>query len=130
MAVSIPLVCSYTLCLLPASFLFLSLSLSHTHTGKERHKRYAEAEQRYQNGNPTPEDLKRLANSKYPVLAPNHVGDMLLAVSVPFVCSYSLCLLPASVLGLTLTHTVNVGKYVCVHLYKFFIDALIYVLCL
>ena len=56
---------------------------------------------------------------------------MLLAVSVPFVCSYSLCLLPASVLGLTLTHTAkNAGKYVCVHLYKFFIDALIYVLCL
>ena len=46
---------------------FFSLSHSHTHTGEKAQKRLAEAEQRYQNGNPTPEDLKRLANSKYPV---------------------------------------------------------------
>ena len=53
-----------------------TLSLSHTHThtfsqqtAKEKHKRYDEAQQRRQNGNPTPDDTSRLDNevqrSKY-----------------------------------------------------------------
>ena len=103
-------------------------TLSHTHTHTLSQHTGTTVQMKYREAAASPnrtEDQETLFNNmtagrKYLAHVCFPCWWYAMAVSVPFVCSYSRCLLPASILFLSHTHTgIAGGKYVCVHLYMY-----------